>query len=567
MDAPMPAIKELEQIKGMQPAIARILAQRGISNYADASAFFNPDLDGLHDPFLMKDMRAATQRILDARKKGERILVYGDYDVDGTTSVACMYSFLLAQQIGSTVDFYVPNRHKEGYGISNAGIEFARENQYSLVIALDCGIKSVDLIRKASSHGIDFIVCDHHLPGQELPPALAILNPKQAQCPYPFKELCGCGVGFKLISALAAELGLDKSYPYQYLDLVATAIAADIVPMTGENRVMVFHGLAKVNQKPSLGIRAILEASGFQKKLTIQDLVFLIAPRINAAGRMDDARKVIRLFMETDEKEALKIARDLQLDNTDRKKADSEATEQALSMIRADQAMLQGNATVVYHPQWHKGVIGIVASRLIEQFYRPTIVLTNSGGVVSGSARSIPGFNLHDGLDACADLLLGYGGHYFAAGMTLEASQVKAFRDRFERIVRERLPEDMMFPEILVHAELDFSGITEKFFRQLKRLEPFGPENPEPVFLTRGATMVGKSRIAKEKHLQFSMSRDGKIFKCFGFNLAQKQSLLDGGPVHMVYTIDENEWNGSRSLQLKVLDLKAADATAIGPFR
>jgi single-stranded-DNA-specific exonuclease len=541
----------------VHPSLARILVNRAIIGYDEAKAFFNPSLDDLHDPFLMKDMDLAVNRIARAMQNGERIMVFGDYDVDGTTAIACMYGFLCEAYMSSHVEFYVPHRNKEGYGISRKGIETARDHGCTLVIALDCGVKSVELIREALHMGIDFIVCDHHLPGPELPPAAAILNPKQAGCPYPFKELCGCGVGFKLIAALTVTQGLPPETPLRYLDLVATAIAADIVPMTGENRVLAYHGLKKVNENPSTGIRALIDLSGYQRKMTINNLVFLIAPKVNAAGRMDHAHKAIRLFIEHDYEKAKAIAEELQEKNSERRETDARMTEEALDMLRTDESLRDRKSTVVYHPEWHKGVIGIVASRLIEHYYRPTVVLTKSGEVVSGSGRSIPGFNLHEGLDECRDLLLGFGGHYFAAGMTLDASRVEDFRNRFDEIVRKRVTEDMFQPEILIDTEIRFSDIDAKLYRVICRMEPFGPDNMQPVFVARGVMDTGRSAIVKEKHLRMLVSQDGIVMTGIGFGMADKLSLLKAGPVDIVFTLDENEWNGNRSLQLKVIDLKS----------
>jgi single-stranded-DNA-specific exonuclease len=488
----------------------------------------------------------------------EKILVYGDYDVDGTTSVACMYAFLCEIYDSARIDYYIPHRYREGYGISLRGIDHAATEGYSLVVALDCGIKSVDLIADARARGIDFIVCDHHLPGENLPPAVAILNPKQADCPYPYKDLCGCGVGFKLISALAQKLNVAKESTYRFLDLVATAIAADIVPMTGENRILAFHGVKRVNENPSTGIRALIDVSGHQKALTITNVVFMIAPRVNAAGRMDDARKAVQLFIERDYDKAHKLALQLQVDNTERREEDARITEEALEMLRSEDVLQDRKSTVVYRPEWHKGVIGIVASRLIDHYYRPTVVLTRSGSIVSGSARSIPGFNLHDGLDACADLLLGFGGHYFAAGMTLDEARVEEFRERFDKIVRERLTEEMFRPVIHIDTEIRFRDLGERFYLQLNRLEPFGPENPQPVFLAKAVEDDGQSRVVKDKHLRFSLRQDGKTMTGIGFGLAEKMSLLQAGPVDLVFSLEENEWKGQKNMQLKVVDLRPA---------
>jgi single-stranded-DNA-specific exonuclease len=553
------SVQRISTALNIHPALATVLVNRGISSFDTARSFFNPDLSELHDPFQMKDMDLAVDRIARAMRNRERIMVFGDYDVDGTTAIACMYGFLCEVYMSELVEFYVPHRNKEGYGISRKGIDTAKAHGCTLIIALDCGVKSVELIREAREMGIDFIVCDHHLPGPELPPAVAILNPKQADCPYPFKELCGCGVGFKLISALTVAQGLPPETPLRYLDLVATAIAADIVPMTGENRVLAFHGLKKVNEHPSTGIRALIDLSGYQRTMNISNLVFLIAPKVNAAGRMDHAHKAIRLFIEHDYDRAKAIAEDLQEKNAERRETDARMTEEALDMLRTDEKLQDRKSTVVYHPDWHKGVIGIVASRLIEHYYRPTVVLTKSGEVVSGSGRSIPGFNLHEGLDECSDLLLGFGGHYFAAGMTLDASRVEDFRNRFDEIVRERVTEDMFQPEIRIDSAIRFSAIDAKFFRVLCRMEPFGPDNMQPVFAAYGVGDTGRSAIVKEKHLRLAVSQDGITFTGIAYNMADRAPLLKSGPVDIVFTLDENDWNGHRSLQLKIIDVKPSE--------
>ncbi|HRA11562.1 MAG TPA: single-stranded-DNA-specific exonuclease RecJ, partial [Chitinophagaceae bacterium] len=398
--------------------LCKIFVQRGIDTYEKAKDFFRPQLTELHSPWLMKDMDKAVDRIISAFNKNEKILVFGDYDVDGTTSVACMYQFLKKNH--SNLEFYIPHRYREGYGVSKAGIDYAKENGFTLIIALDCGIKSFDLINYAKEIGIEFIVCDHHLPDEILPPAIAILNPKQIDCNYPYKELCGCGVGFKLISALAEKLNLPAESAFEYLDLLATAIAADIVPMTGENRVLAFHGLIKANKNPNYGIKALCKLSGLVKEFHITNLVFMIAPRVNAAGRMDDATKAVQMFVADTEEEALHFAEQLHSDNTDRKEADKAITEEALAIINENKEWINRCSTLVYMPHWHKGVVGIVASRIIEHHYKPTIVLTKSGDVAAGSARSVPGFNLYEAIHACREHLLGYGGHFAAAGMTLE---------------------------------------------------------------------------------------------------------------------------------------------------
>ena len=550
---------QLQNALQINPVLCGILVQRGITSFEEARSFFRPLLSELHDPFLMKDMYRAVDRLLLAIKEGESMLVYGDYDVDGTTSVACMYQFLCSIYTPENVDYYVPHRYKEGYGISIQGIEYAREKGIKLIISLDCGIKSAELIQHAKNIGIDFIVCDHHLPGLILPPAIAILNPKQTDCPYPYKELCGCGVGFKLISALAQQLSIPEEETYRYLDLVATAIAADIVPITGENRILAYHGLKLINDNPSTGIRALIELSAAKKPLTINNVVFIIAPRVNAAGRMDDARKAIQMFIEPDFKKAIAFAQLLQDDNIDRREADTTITTEALALIEGDKILTKKKSTVIYQPHWHKGVIGIVASRLIEHYYRPTIVLTKSGDMVAGSARSIPGFNIHEGLDQCKDLLLGFGGHYFAAGMTLNPENVLAFIERFENIVSGSVADEFFTPELRINAAVSFDDINQTFYNILAQMEPFGPENSMPVFLAKGVKNDGRSKIVKEKHIRFSLSQGGRNFTGIGFNMQDKFEIVrQQKPFDIVFTLDENEWNNEKTLQLKVIDLQAS---------
>ena len=536
-----------------------ILVQRGYDNFEKTKQYFRPELTDLHDPWLMKDMRKAVTRIINAFAQKEKILVFGDYDVDGTTSVASMFQFL--QNIYTELDFYIPHRYREGYGISKMGIDFAKENGFTLIISLDCGIKSVELIAYAKTLGIDFIVCDHHLPDKELPPAIAILNPKQVDCAYPYKELCGCGVGFKLMMALSEELGLPDSNYLNYLDLVATAIAADIVPITGENRVMAFYGLKKVNENPCSGIMALMQLAGVQKKMHITNLVFVIAPRVNAAGRMDDARKAVQLFIEKDYHKALSFAEMLHNDNTDRREADSSITVEALALIESNKENLTRKTTVVFQEHWHKGVVGIVASRLIETYYRPTIVLTRSGDYVAGSARSVAGFNLYEAIHACREYLLGYGGHFAAAGMTLLPENVTAFSNAFEKEVGKRITDDLLIPEIIIDAEINFTEITASFYSILTQMEPFGPENMRPVFIARNVIDTGFSKIVKEQHIRFVLKQNNVTLTGIGFNMAAKFELLQmQQPLDIVFTIDENEWNGERSLQMKMIDVRLSKA-------
>ena len=552
------ATELLRQLLNIHPAICKILVERGITTFDEAKDFFRPQLEQLHDPWLMKDMDKAVDRILLATKNHEKILVFGDYDVDGTTAVASMYQFL--KKIHSAIDFYIPHRYREGYGISKAGIDFAKENGFTLIISLDCGIKSVELIAYAKELGIDFIVCDHHLPDAILPPAVAILNPKQKDCSYPYKELCGCGVGFKLITAVAEKLNLPKEEPYHYLDLLATAIAADIVPMTGENRVLAFYGLKKANEDPNNGIKALSHLSGLTKTLHINNLVFMIAPRVNAAGRMDDARKAVQMFVAENYEDALQYAEMLHSDNTDRKEADSSITEEALALIKSKDEWISRKSTVVFQPHWHKGVVGIVASRLIEHYYRPTIVLTQSGDYAAGSARSVPGFNLYEAIHACKEHLLGYGGHFAAAGMTLELEKIDAFRNKFEEIVSATIAADLLIPEIVIDSEISFSDIKWPFYNIICQMEPFGPENLRPVFIAKNVMDTGYSKIVKEEHLRFSLRQGTVTFTGIGFGMAEKFHLLQlKKPVDIVFKIDENEWNGEKSLQLRILDLRISE--------
>ena len=548
----------LQKALNIHPVICQVLVQRGIYSFDDAKNYFRPSLSSLHDPWLMKDMDKAVERILRAANAGEKILVFGDYDVDGTTSVACMYQFLKKLQL--QVDFYIPHRYREGYGVSKAGIDHAEAYGFSLIISLDCGIKSVDHIRYAKSLGIDFIVCDHHLPDETLPPAVAILNPKQGDCNYPYKDLCGCGVGFKLISALTAQFGLDDSYAMEYLDLVATAIAADIVPMTGENRILAFHGLKKANEAPNKGIKALMKLSGITAGLHISNLVFMIAPRVNAAGRMDDARKAVLMFVSHTEEESLYYAEMLHSDNTDRKEADTSITEEALALIHGNDTWSGRKSTVVYREHWHKGVVGIVASRLIEHYYRPTIVLTRSGEYAAGSARSVPGFNLYEAIHACREHLIGYGGHFAAAGMTLELDKVDAFRDKFEEVVASIIDPQLLIPEIVIDAEINLEDIKWPFYNILAQMEPFGPENLRPVFVARKVMDTGYSKIVKEQHLRISARQGNSTVTGIGFGMADKFSLLQLKlPVDIVFKIDVNEWNGEKSLQIRLIDLRLSE--------
>lgn len=559
MTAPDQLVTRLQNELGISKTICMILAQRGISDFEEAKQFFRPQLSMLHSPWLMKDMDKAVDRILLAVQRKEKILIFGDYDVDGTTAVAVVYSFLNDLLEDGQVDFYIPHRYREGYGISKAGIDHAIAKGCTLMISLDCGIKSVELIDYARTSGIDFIVCDHHLPGEELPQAVAILNPKQQNCAYPYKELCGCGVGFKLIGALAERFSLPAENCYRYLDLVATAIAADIVPMTGENRVLAYFGLQQINTDPSPGIKALISLTGLVEKLSISNVVFLIAPRVNAAGRMDDGTKAVRLFIEKDYEEAVKIAELLHADNTERKLADTNITEEALALLLADPEHAGRKSSVVYQEHWHKGVVGIVASRLMEHYYRPTVVLTKSGDIVSGSARSVAGFNLYDAIYECREHLLAYGGHFAAAGLSMLPEKVEAFRIRFNEVVSSSIAENMLIPEIIINTELNFREINNNFYNILCQMEPFGPGNMRPVFIARNVRDSGYSRIVKESHIKFVLKQDGIQASGIGFNMADKFEVVTSGQAfNIVFTLDQNEWNGIRGIQLKVLDIRQA---------
>jgi single-stranded-DNA-specific exonuclease len=547
----------LQRSLGIHPVICSILVQRGINTFEEARSFFRPQLTDLHDPWLMKDMQKAVDRILQAKEKQEKILVFGDYDVDGTTAVACMYRFL--KKIHEPLDFYIPHRYREGYGVSKAGIDHAHANGFTLIISVDCGIKSADLIAYAKELGIDFIVCDHHLPDEQLPPAVAILNPKQKDCPYPFKELCGCGVGFKLMSALTKALGLPPDSAMADLDLLATAIAADIVDMADENRILAYYGLQKANRSPNFGIKALTVLSALRGTLNISNLVFMIAPRVNAAGRMDDARKAVQLFISDTYEEALRYAEMLHSDNSDRKEADSSITTEALELIRSRTDWTGRSSTLVFQPHWHKGVVGIVASRLIEHYHRPTIVLTQSGDYAAGSARSVPGFNLYEAIHACREHLLGYGGHFAAAGMTLELDKVELFREKFEEVVAATIHPDMLIPEIVIDHEIRLRDITPTFYNIICQMEPFGPQNLRPVFVVRHVFDTGASRILKETHLRVAIRQEHATITGIGFGMAHLYPLLENGkPVDIVFTIDENEWNGEKNLQLRLIDVRAA---------
>jgi single-stranded-DNA-specific exonuclease len=551
-------VQALHAALKIHPILCELLVQREIKDFDAAKNFFRPSLQHLHDPWLMKDMRKAVDRINIALKSKQRILVYGDYDVDGTTSVATLYQFL--KQLTDNLDYYIPHRYKEGYGISKIGIDFAKENNFDLIISVDCGIKSTELITYAKELGMDFIICDHHLPDDILPPAVAILNAKQKDCGYPYKELCGCGVVFKLITALAQEYNLPEESYLQYLDLVATAIAADIVPITDENRTLAFYGVKKVNENPSPGLKALMELAKQSGTMRITNLVFAVAPRINAAGRMDDAKKAVQLFIEKDYKKALELGEILQQDNLDRREADTSITEEALAQIEQDPLHHTKKSSVVFQSDWHKGVVGIVASRLIEKYYKPTIVLTQSGEVITGSARSVNGFNLYEALHACRAHLLGYGGHFAAAGMTMSVDALEGFKIAFEAAVAERITEEQLTPEIAINAALPLDDITMQFFQIISQMEPFGPDNMRPVFIAKGVYDTGYSKLAKDLHISFNITQGKANIRGIGYNMSeQMKTVKSGKPFDILFQLQLNEWQGNQSVQMQVMDIKPTE--------
>ncbi|MEZ0609221.1 single-stranded-DNA-specific exonuclease RecJ [Fibrella sp. WM1] len=571
-DAPdqQTAVESLVQTLNISPFLASLLVQRGVTNFEEARTFFRPELPHLHDPFLMRDMDRAVERLTRAMHTGEKILIYGDYDVDGTTSVSLMYGFL--RTLYDRLDHYIPDRYKEGYGISKAGVQWAADNGFTLIIALDCGIKSIDRVAEANALGVDFIICDHHRPGDTLPDAVAVLDPKRTGCAYPYKELTGCGVGFKLLQALCQVRGLPASTLWPYLDLVAVSIACDIVPITGENRVLAYFGLKQLNTAPRVGLCALLRVAGFvkdhetcpppERALDITNVVFGLGPRINAAGRIKHARAAVELLLCNTHDEAEDQAYGLQTHNKDRQDLDKNMTEQALAMIRNDELLIKAKSTVLFDQKWHKGVIGIVASRCIEQFYRPTIILTESNGKAAGSARSVAEFDVYEAIEACSELLEQFGGHTFAAGLTLPIENVDAFRQRFEEVVSARIRDEQLIPRVEIDIPLDFSEINGKFYRIMRQMSPFGPHNMSPVFRSDEVVLVGEPVVMKEKHLKFTCRqvRSGHSFTAIGFGMAPwADHLHQGEPFSICYSIDENHYGGTSSLQLYLKDIRLPD--------
>ena len=553
-------VARLSSELGIDPVLARLLVQRGIGTFQEARAFFRPSLDNLHDPFLMKDMDKAVERVEAAVRSGEKILVYGDYDVDGTTAVSLVYSFL--QRLTRNVDFYVPDRYDEGYGVSYKGIDWAADNGFGLIITLDCGIKANDKVSYAAGKGIDVIVCDHHLPENDLPAAVAVLDPKRSDCGYPFDDLSGCGVGFKLVQAYSQKNGIPFESLIPLLDLLVVSISSDLVSVVGENRILAHFGLKQLNENPRKGLLAMIHLSGLDPEhITIDDIVFKIGPRINAAGRMESGRMAVELLTAGSDEVAARIGSEINRYNNERKNIDREITREALEMVRSGNCLSARNATIVYNPSWHKGVVGIVASRLVEAFYRPTIVLTKSNGFVTGSARSVHGFDLYDAIESCADLLENFGGHLYAAGLTLKEENLPEFCERIENFIEKHINEDMLTPVIMIDTILDFSQITPKFFRILKQFQPFGPGNNAPVFLTENVYDNGNVRKvgADGGHLKLELIQESQPYRSISAIAFNKSEHFDhikaGNPVDVCYSIVENYYRGIANLQLRIKDL------------
>lgn len=553
-------VSKLQQELSVDRIVASLLCQRGISDFENSRLFFRPELGQLHDPFLMKDMEKAINRINSAVAINEKVLIYGDYDVDGTTAVSLVYSFF--KNYIQQIEFYIPDRYKEGYGISFTGIDYAAENNFSLIIALDCGIKAVDKIAYASDRNIDFIICDHHLPGEVIPAAYAVLDPKQSDCPYPYKELSGAGIGFKLIEAYSIKNILPPEICYSFLDLVVTSIAADIVPITGENRVLAYHGLKILNTSPRPGIRALLDLNQSKNEVNISSLVFVLGPRINAAGRIEHASKSVDLLICEEETKAAELAQKINDTNTQRKDLDLGTTNEALGLL--DEDILHGKSSIVlFNPSWHKGVIGIVASRLIEKYYRPTIILTESDGKATGSARSVKEYDVYSAIEKCSDLLDQFGGHKFAAGLTLKPENVKAFQDKFESIVTASITPDQLIPKIEIDLEIELHEITDKLIRILKQFAPHGPENMTPVFCARNVFDTGWGRVVGSNHLKLELyqkSNPNIRFQAIAYDKGDFVNFFQRKtPMDIAFKIQENEFRGIKSIQLLIEDVRISE--------
>jgi single-stranded-DNA-specific exonuclease len=553
-------VRRLADALNVSFSLANMMVQRNIKSAEEAQAFFSPELDYLHDPFLMKDMNIAVDRLSTAIKKGEKILVYGDYDVDGTTAVALVYSFLKEQF--PNVEYYIPDRYKEGYGVSFQGIDFAVSNNCRIIITLDCGIKAVEKVNYARSKGIDVIICDHHYPGDEIPKALAVLDPKQPGCSYPYKELSGCGVGFKLIHAYSKIQGIPFSAISSYLDLVAVSIASDIVPITGENRILAYFGLKQLNESPRTGLREIIRESEVFRAISVEDVVFRIGPRINAAGRMETGSRAVELLISNDTKLATGISKEINNYNNERRNVDRIITTEAMRMISENERDANAKTTVLFNPAWKKGVIGIVASRLIETYYRPTVILTESNGFATGSARSVQGYDLYQAIEACSDLLESFGGHMFAAGLTLKKENIALFIERFEQYVNKTITEDQLVPRVFIDTELSFSEINDDFYRILSQFQPFGPENMSPLFISRSVFDTGSGRMvgANGEHLKLDLCQESsstRSIPAIAFNLANHYDFIKGrNPFDICYSVEMNEFRGNKNLQLNIRDIK-----------
>ena len=545
-------VQKLAKDLDVSEIVAHLLALRGIKTFTEAKLFFRPELSHLHDPFLMKNMDLAVKRIETAISKKQKILVYGDYDVDGTTSVAMMYSFL--KKYNQNIEYYIPCRYEEGYGISLKGIDYANANNFALIIALDCGIRDIEQIDYANEKGIDFIICDHHTPSDKIPNAIAVLNPKQIDCNYPYKELSGCGVGFKLIQAYCINNDISFDEIIEYLDLLTVSIGADIVPMTGENRVLAFYGLKQINSTPRVGLKALMDAASKTKELTISDVVFGIAPRINAAGRIEHAKKAVEILVEKDYDRAKSFADGIEENNKTRKDLDQSITKQALEMVDENK-----KSTVVFSQKWHKGVVGIVASRLIESYYKPTIVLAENDGLLTGSARSVHDFDLYEAISKCSHLCQKFGGHKYAAGLSIKKENLHAFITAFEKVVSERITDDQLSPKIEVDMEIDINDVDEKLFRIIKQFAPFGPLNLAPAFISKAVidTGYGKKLGADKFHLRINAKTVTGSIGGIGFGMGDFfDNIKDYQEFDICYTIEENEWNGKKSLQLMLADIK-----------
>ena len=549
---------------GIDRVLAELLVKRGVETFEESRAFFRPSLDNLHDPFLMRDMDKAVERLDKAIRSGEKILVYGDYDVDGTTAVALVFSFI--QRFTQKVDFYIPDRYDEGYGVSYKGIDYAAENDFSLIITLDCGIKAIDKVEYARDKGIDVIICDHHLPEESLPKAVAVLDPKREDCDYPFDDLSGCGVGFKLVQAYSKKFGIPFETLVPLLDLLVVSISSDLVTMVGENRVLAHFGLKQLNENPCKGLLAMINLSNLEPgHITIDDIVFKIGPRINAAGRMESGRLAVELLKATDTETAMFIGGKINESNNDRKSIDREITQEALEMVESGKCLAFRNTTIVYNPKWNKGVVGIVASRLVEAYYKPTVVLTKSNGFITGSARSVAGFDLYEAIDSCADLLENFGGHVYAAGLTLKEENLKVFAERMDAFIADKITTEMLTPIIDVDAKLDFSQITPKFFRILKQFQPFGPGNNNPIFVTENVYDSGSGRKvgAGGVHMKLDLIQESQPYHqipAIAFNMSEYYDYIrEGNPFDVCYAIVENYYRGNSSIQLRLRDMRERD--------